>query len=608
MAGAPEIIGKPKGTSRSHLPADSGSPEMIKKLDQIDAEGKSANDKIGRKRDRWLRIWRGESNSGPGPQRPDPMFSADILTSAIERKISLLSEGQPILDIQPRRYGLDATGLILKAATKGVWDQQQFPIALELLLTYAGIFGCGGFRTRWEPTAGYGFGEITLSAWDPRNLCVDPAVVNAADLSLGQYVRLDSVVPTGMLRRKYPDRGGELTGDTRVKPSEPDTKNNSGIWNMRNIFRGASDKVKDAVPRSSLREYFLFDPATDNEGLPKYPNGRYLLRAEDDVVLNDGEGEDQNPYFDGLCDVDLFDNHPDPDHPLGRSEIEALQFLGNAFNRSGNLLLKSFIRNAYPWVVADRGALDADTIQMLKDADQMVLEKGGGREVTRTAGPLLDQALPLMQFIEQVIFQMSGLTDPGMEGKGRVELRSGAQVEGLQSAAQLIVRAQARRLEELLERVGQKIISRIFQFYDDDRMLTYYGGGMEFVKYRFERQKLVSEIIALGVKRALEDAKKDDADLDEPTLADAILFSIKGAWRDFQFKIVPYSSLSTTRQQRAALKGALVQQHILSPDEVLREAGYENPREKMEEAADTFKWMEQVGLTPPPDEKGKKKK
>jgi len=579
---------------------------MIRKLDQIDGEGKSARDAVGRKWDSDIRKWQGREPQSPA--RPDPIFHADILQSAIQRKISLLSEGKPILDIQPRRYGLDATGIILKAATKGVWDQQQFPVALEMLLTLSGIFGCGGFRTRWDPSYAYGFGEITLMAWDPRNLAIDPAVINASDINSGQYVRCDSVVPTGLLQRKYPGKAEHLTGDTRVKPSEPEARNKSGIWNIRNIFRGASDKVKDAVPRSSLREYFLFDPAMTDDGLPKYPNGRYLLRAEDDVILNDGEDEDQNPYFDGLCDLDLFDNHPDPDHPWGKSEIEALQFLGNAFNRSGNLLIKSFIRNGYPWIVADRGALDADTIQALRDAEQMVLEKGGGRDVTRTAGPLLEQAIPLMQLIQQVIFQQAGLTDPGMEGRGRVELRSGTQLEGLQDAAQLIVKAEARRLEELLERVGQKIISRIFQFYDDDRMLTYYGGGMEFLKYRFERQKLLSEIIALGVKRAVEENEKKDEALGEEHLADAILFSIKGAWKDFSFRIVPYSSLSTTRQQRAALKGALVQQHILPPSEVLREAGYDNPNEKFQEAAAEFKELMALGLMAPPEEQKKPKK
>ena len=606
MASAPEII--TKRSRSSHLPEDSGSADMIRALDSIDGEGKNARDAVGRKWDKYVRIFRGQTPEYPA--RPDPMFSADILTSAIERKTSLLSEGKPILDVQPRRYGLDNTAIILKAATMGVWDQQQFPVNLELLLTYAGIMGCAGWRTRWDPSYAYGFGEITLSAWDPRNIALDPAVTNAADINSGQYVRLDSVVPTGYLWQKYPDKAELLSGDTRVKPQETQARRKSGIDTFRQIFRGASDKIKDAVPRSTLREYFLFDPATDEQGLPKYPNGRYIVRAEDDVILNDGPDEDQNPYFDGLCDLDLFDNHPDPDHPWGRSEIEALQYLGNAFNRSGNLLLKSFIRNAYPWIVADRGALDSDTIQALRDAEQMVLEKGGGRDVTRTAGPLLDQALPLMQFIQQMIFQQAGLTDPAMEGRGRVELRSGAQLEGLQDAAQLIVRSQARRLEELLERVGQKIISRVFQFYDDDRMLTYYGGGIEFVKYRLERSKLVSEIISLGVKRAVEDAHKEDPEkrLSETGLADAILFSIKGAWKEFAFKIVPYSSMSTTRQARAALKGALVQQHLLAPSELLREAGYANPQEKLAEASAEFKQMMAMGLVPPPEppKKGKK--
>lgn len=591
----------------SHVPRDSGSTEMIRFLDRIDQEGKSARDAWSRKWDRYVKAWRGRG--AVSDLRPEPIFSADILNSAIERKISLLSEAKPIFDVMPRRPGLDGTSIILKSASMGVWDQQQFPVSLELILTYAGLFGAGGIRTRWDKSFAFGFGDITLSAVDPRNIALDPAVTNAADLSEGQYVRLDSVVATGKLQRKYPDKADLLKGNTRVKPSVPDDRDKSGIWNLRGRFRGASDRVDDAVPRSTLREYFIFDPAADDDGSPLYPNGRYLVRAEDDVILNDGAGEDQNPYFDGLCDLDLFDNHPDPDHPWGRSEVQALQYLSNAFNRTGNLIVKSFIRNGYPWVIADRGALDADTIQSLRDAEQMVLEKGGGRDVSRQAGPMLaGEALSTMQLIMQVIFQMSGLTDPSMEGRGRVEMRSGAQIEGIQNAAQLIIRAQARRLEELLERVGQKIISRIFQFYDDDRMLAYYGGGETYMRYQLERKKLVSEIIALGVKRAVEQSQKDGDELSREKLADSMLMSIKGAWRDFQFRIIPYSSLSSTRQQRAALKNMLVQAHILPPSEVLREAGYDNPKEKFQEAAHEFHQLQSLGLEPPPQPpKGHKK-
>ena len=58
----------------------------------------------------------------------------------------------------------------------------------------------------------------------------------------------------------------------------------------------------------------------------------------------------------------------------------------------------------------------------------------------------------------------TGLQDGAMQGKGRVELRSQPQLEGLMQMSQVLIRSQARRLEGFMERCGQKLIGRTFQF------------------------------------------------------------------------------------------------------------------------------------------------
>lgn len=586
----------------SHVPRDAGSDAMLRFLDRIGSEGKKARDTWGKDWNRDVAIWRGRSNrTGAGDvtnQRAN--FHSDIITSAMSRRISLLGESKPTFDVLPRRPHLDASADILKVAVQGVLDSAQFPACNEIMLSLAAIMGAAGIRTRWQREPQFGFGEITLTAIDARRIGIDPEVSYAHEINEGQYVWIDTTQPTGLLQRRYPQFADRIKPDLSIPP---DDDRGSSVWNLRSIFRGFSGSGEsDAVPRTRVREFFIMDPSSD-DGTPRYPNGRYIVRAGDDLVVN--PDDDQNPYFDGLCDLDIFDNAFDPDHPWGRSEIEALRTMQNAFNDSGDLMVKAFTRNGMPWVIADRSALDPDTVQRLRDRGQYVIEKAGGRSVERTPGAAIGpDAIALMQLLLQLISQQTGLTDPGMEGNGRVEVRSGAQVEGLAQAAQVLIKASARRLEMTLERVGQKIVSRIIQFYDDDRMLTYYGGGETFIKYKFERQKLVAEIITYGVERAVKEARKRKEDPSVDTLADAMLLSIKQAWRDFQFRIVPYSSLSSVKTQRAMLKLQLAQGGLIRASTALREIGIENPEEEWQEAAKEAKMRQDLGLTPPP-KKGK---
>ena len=202
--------------------------------------------------------------------------------------------------------------------------------------------------------------------------------------------------------------------------------------------------------------------------------------------------------------------------------------------------------------------------------------------------------------------------------KGRVELRSAPQLEGLQQAAQLLVRAQARRLEEFFERVGQKLISRIFQFYTTDRILTYAKAG-EIKQYDFEKDKLRAEIVFKATQMAQQKIQRmreqseitgedfPTEDMANTLEAEDILNAIKGAWRKFAFKVIPYSSLSVVKTQRAAMLAQLAQAGMIPSEMVLREAGFDNPSELLKAAVDEQKERAALGIPPPQQQSGKKK-
>jgi len=433
-----------------------------------------------------------------------------------------------------------------------------------------------------------------------------------------QYIGpMESIRPLPELQRAYPGRAKDMKASRMVVlQGEGSNQKRNGLRGSLEtpvgLSRGKDGGTGGAVPRIYVREYWVADPASGDFG-PLYPGGRLFVRVGDkgsDILANFGGKDDDdltaNPYFDGLWDVEWLDNIPDMDHPWGRSEIGAIRYLQEAFNRIANLIAKAGLRNGYPIVFATNNALTPDKIAELKDLEMFVIEYQQGREIKREQPTIaIEQQMAMLQLILQLTDMVLGTNDGGMSpSNGRQEVRSGEQLEVLQQAGQTLVRAEARRLESFLERVGKKMISRFFQFYTDDRLMTYYGGGETFTKFQFERQKLVAEVQALGVKSALMKAQKRGEEPELDDIVDEILAAIKGAWRDFDMEIVPGSSLASTKTQRAMLKFQLAQAMMIPKADVVAEVGIVNPREKVQEAAAEAVANQALGI-PPPEPKGR---
>jgi hypothetical protein len=218
----------------------------------------------------------------------------------------------------------------------------------------------------------------------------------------------------------------------------------------------------------------------------------------------------------------------------------------------------------------------------------------------------------------------SGLNDGAMQGKGRVELRSAPQLEGLQQAAQVLIRAQARRFEGMIERVGTLLISRIFQYMNDSRLMVYVDEG-KIKTYDFQKKQLRDEMIKLAAEDARERASEEtNANLAEgislekavvkaEMTAEDIEEKIRGAWKLFWFKVAPYSTLASTKVQRAAMLNELAQQMAVPQSMITQEAGFDNWQELMQQALQEVamkqQLMQKLGVQPPePPKKGGQKK
>ena len=544
---------------------------MLHFLDRLEDESQAVEKNL---RDNWksnLAWYRGQQWTVTNRQ---PLFMANKLGEIVQRKAAKLTEMKPQLMVQARREGLMTTSNVIQKTIEAGWDEYGLQSILADLAQHMEIFGCGVLQLGYDPMADFGNGDITPGIFDPRYFHMDPAIKRAQDLDKAAYVWTSAVMSTSEIRRRWPGRGNYVSADSG------DYSENSVQARIARLFssRGGGDGVvPEAIPRAFVKEYWFHDPTLGQDGKPRYPGGRHVIRAGD-VILKD----EPNPYFHQRWPYVLIDETPDPEHPWGRSDIQNLKRLQNAINRIGHLFVENSILTGNTWITADQNALMPTTMRRLSNIGAIIIEKMTGREVTRQEPPPMPPHM--MQFVDlamRLMDQLAGLSDTTVSSQGRAEVRSEAQLEGLQQAGETLLRATARRVEAGLERLGQRWIAAIFQFYTRDRTLAFLGPTNEWETYEFERTQLLQEVQAATRNKAVDlAAARKVRDNFDKMQADAQ----KQLWNQFVFKITPGSSLSSVRAARASVHGELARQGLLSATHVLRDLGFANPEEEIDKA------------------------
>jgi hypothetical protein len=571
---------------------------LLKFLDQLDQESHQAKEQLASASwERYLQIERGQD----WPDRNKaPMWKANPIKTTVARKAALLTETKPHNRILPRRPGLEATATILEKAIDAGWEEYNLEQILEFNAKTMGVLGCGFLKLPYDRHADYGAGDVVPVAVDPRNVRIDPAVTQSHELANAQYLIVDSIEPVWSLWRKYPGRGALVTPDPRYSSLYSGPERPTGMWawaasKLTTVVRPQPSTEPGAIPRAYIREYQFHDPTLNDDGTPRYPAGRFVIRAGDDVILEDRP----NPYWDGGWDLEMVDTMPDLDHPWGTSEVEALRRIQEALNRVMDLFVRNRVATGNMRIEADHNALEPDTVGLLKSLNAVVLTKRFGTNLN----VVMPENMPadMLQFADlsiKLMDYLSGLSEPTIDG--RFEVRSGVQFEGLQAAQQTLVRATARRMENYLQRIGQKWISRIFQFYTNDRLMSYLGPGPTFQTFAFERQMLMRELVTKVRGELQRKAIEDSAAIPPDLLREEIERATRMAFRDFRFKVTPGSSLASTKLQRAMLFAQLAMNGVLSRTKVLEELGFASPEEEIERA------MREAQVLGMPSQKGRK--
>jgi hypothetical protein len=272
----------------------------------------------------------------------------------------------------------------------------------------------------------------------------------------------------------------------------------------------------------------------------------------------------------------VFDWDIELDHAWGIAEVGGMRRLQYTLNRIigqivDNVLLTNKVR-----VVSDEGAVDNKTWDLItQNPNGLYVRKRTGRQFDYQA-PI--SAIPpfILEFVNLLVQSMdliTGLTDV-TQGKMPSKATSGVAIEGLQMAAQSIIRLEARAYEDWLERIFQQVVALVYQYVTSDRMLAILGPGQQYQQYEFIRKAMTH----------------DDEDV---ALAES-------AWQDFVFKIVPGTSLASNRIQRGVLALNLHKVGLIPAIDVLRASDWPDPEASVAAAKAEKMEAQQTGMSVEP--------
>lgn len=560
------------------MPAFQTEDDLLHFLDKIDQEAADGRGDLNKRIEENIDLARGKQWRG----KTSPWFLYNIIESCIEDKIGKLSETRPKINVRPTKNGLGVPAKVLSKAVSGIWDKRKFEYKSERVAAWGMAAGVAFIGTPYNRDLDNGVGDVDIVIKDPRYCGVDIAVRSAEDAGAsGEYMVIEDCVALDKIRAEYPGRGALVKADERVSGYNisQSPHQESARTMIRAAFERLTQKAGDrkisAIPKAIPKEYYVQDrrksindlgvvPIVSGltnwapEGIP-FPGGRRIIRCGD-VILEDTF----NPYWDGLPPLDMMSWKVDLETAWSADEIQSVKRMQECVNRLGDAWAKTAIINSTVRMMIEAGALSPDERNKISNEVAQMIVVNPGRKVDWIVPPLLSN--DVIGFVEKLLSWIrTKLGTSEIPTQKQVpSIITGPAIEGLQLMVETPIRTAARRVEEFYQRIGQKLISRVIQYYTSDRIIHLIGAGNEWTEFEFKRREILLD--AQGNPRSEEDLRK--------------------AFQDFYFTIEPQSSLAITKTQRASMAFALVQAGILHPKKVLEAADFENPEELLAEAQD----------------------
>ena len=515
-------------------------------------------------------------------------FTLDLVGKTLKNKAALLTDTKPIIEISPRGdLALTPVAEVLQFLVRNYWDARAVLASLTRSLYFSQIFGASPMNVVWDEDLHYGQGDIDLVSFDVRHFLLDPGVVCSDDLQKAEYIVLESIYPLNRVFFEYPEASTQgLIADPQYSKyssfgggddgfNSGDSITSPSVVSSRRPFKTGVLDLKDSViPRVIVQEFWIRDRVRmgdlneeqcshinsqlEEQGLsPKtkkdlvFSGGRHIVRANGKILV-----DEHNPYWDLAFPCEMMSWGMEIEHPWGRSEVGELMKIQRIINKLGGAMVENTLLMSNSIWIGDSNALNPEQWRELTSKPGLIVKKRPGSELRREPAPALPGSVfGLMQWLTQSLSDVSGMTDV-LQGKAGNQT-TGVAIELLQQQSQALLRLQARNMEIFLERIGQKLISRIFQFVSPKRIMAILGANEKILDFELKRDDILGKIDGLDPRNA---------------------------FRDFVFKIEPLSSLSMSRMQALISTSNLYSMGLVTGVEVLKKAQFPNPEDTFEKA------------------------
>lgn len=558
---------------------------LISYSDQLKNEGKSAKSGIDlESSETWLNFARGDQWAANVPKGIPP-FVLNLINDIIQRKVGLLSDSRPVIQIKTSNPQLRAQAEMIEKCLRSVWDEGSWQGAeLPKGVAFAIATGCNVGMMTWDPLADHGRGDLRPRFFDPRSVYIDPLITRADLLQESEYLVTEEIRSKASMfeqfgiTRSLQDRVESMKPDADYSNMPDTTATNRGFVSnaILGMFRRQGRKPRvtaSPIERVVCRHTWFKDWPRDPETLqpkrwveqrtghmvPAKRMIRHVVSAGGRVLV-----DQPNPYWHGHYPHEILDWGMELEHPWGQSDVKQFRRIQEALNKLASEILRNTSLNNNFKAIMDFNALDSDQMAKLSNKPMITLLKRPGSDVRFEGPPSLPAYLfQIITFLVQSMEMVSGLGEV-MKG-GASGVTSGLAIESLQIQAQTIIRLQARNLEGFLSRLWNKGIAGIFQYYNVDRVLSLVGPSDEIESYTFRR---------FAFLHGIQDPRK--------------------AFEDFGLRVNPGSSLAATKVQRAVLAGNLFRMGLLPGIEVLKSVEYSDPEGMIEQAREEQAGMEQA--------------
>lgn len=501
-----------------------------------------------------LKLYRGQV----GPK--DRLFDCNFVMAFIDRMVAQLTDNRPIVRVEARKAGLSKVAMVLKQVMFGLWDESNVQRQTFKMAHNAACSGSAGLYTGYDPQSN----SIYLESLKYDQVYFDPCVTESAMLGKAEYVIIDRVQSLASIRERFPLRGSLVTPQSTVRLSANEKPTMlSPLTKLLSSSRKDAT-VGDALPRAHVYEAIIKDTQRGMNGERLFPYGRQIIYT-DDVILSDGP----LPYWDGQPPIDWYDWIVDPEHPWGHSAPEMLRRMQTSFDQVMDGTVNNHLISNFMAVIGDVSSLtDSSWKSLTQKRSTIVLRKQNRQSSLEIKAPPVFGAdkVAIARQIFTYAQLLTGVTDVTL-GENPGSLQSGLAVEGLQESANLMTRARSSRLEDFYNRVGTKLVSRIFQFRTSDEIWSLMGPTPEAINYAKNRTELF--IDDEGKPMNLEDR------------------STALAW--LRFSVEPGSSAPGTRLRRGQQMMSLHAAGMASRKRVLESSDFLDADEMLREAEEDFK-------------------